>query len=389
LNENGLAFEIESDDDFSIYYDGFKIVFYRKDRGLNPTALVEHRTLSETDLVDRLIGDFTKMTYGLLSNGALSSLGALRNNTHKILRKFERELDAPYLTHRAMVTPAHEAQQHLVPLLTSEFHDILEDCGVDENVSIEKIEKWLDYKITKGDLILEGKEFGMNDFEIKTAIINLVKNGIDAEIYVLDQNKNKFSAWRKKLEAASKGDSESFITTLLVNKELKKNQQDFDFAILTIMRSQYRKPDPILALGTIISKVEEEKDYYYICIQPLCDSVRLEKDTIFPFLKLNVSTSEFDIVISDKNDYKKLKISLKPRDIILFNLKQEGSEIRAKKNSSDGYEFETVGDESNIRWIGNLKFAHAQRVANDFAREISRVGLTESDWLRRMKPKQK
>jgi hypothetical protein len=120
----------------------------------------------------------------------------------------------------------------------------------------------------------------------------------------------------------------------------------------------------------------------------------LKRDTIFPFLKLHNSAEpndegkispKFGIVVCDNSEYKKLRVSLKPRDISLENLKfQALGEIRAEQNPQQPYSFETVGEAANLRWIGNLKFAHAQRIANDFAREVSRVGLVESDWLRRV-----
>jgi hypothetical protein len=34
------------------------------------------------------------------------------------------------------------------------------------------------------------------------------------------------------------------------------------------------------------------------------------------------------------------------------------------------------------QWLGELTSEHAQRVANEFAANISRVGLDESEWLR-------
>lgn len=36
-----------------------------------------------------------------------------------------------------------------------------------------------------------------------------------------------------------------------------------------------------------------------------------------------------------------------------------------------------------FKWISELKNDHAQRISNDFAAKLSRVGLDESEWLRR------
>ena len=47
--------------------------------------------------------------------------------------------------------------------------------------------------------------------------------------------------------------------------------------------------------------------------------------------------------------------------------------------------FKTAGNVNDeVRWIADLKTDFAHRVANMFAAEVSRVGLTESEWLRRM-----
>jgi hypothetical protein len=45
--------------------------------------------------------------------------------------------------------------------------------------------------------------------------------------------------------------------------------------------------------------------------------------------------------------------------------------------------FTAERSESRYRWISELKFEQAQRIVNKYAAEISRVGLDESEWLRR------
>ena len=37
---------------------------------------------------------------------------------------------------------------------------------------------------------------------------------------------------------------------------------------------------------------------------------------------------------------------------------------------------------NKYEWIAELKTEHAQRAAEEFGRTLSRVGLTESEWLR-------
>ncbi len=51
----------------------------------------------------------------------------------------------------------------------------------------------------------------------------------------------------------------------------------------------------------------------------------------------------------------------------------------------DGFYYYTGGPGNQVKfqWILELKEAHAQRIVNNFAAQLSRVGLAESEWLRR------
>jgi len=37
-----------------------------------------------------------------------------------------------------------------------------------------------------------------------------------------------------------------------------------------------------------------------------------------------------------------------------------------------------------FEWVCQLKTTHAQRAVEKFGRELTRIGLTESEWLRRL-----
>ena len=76
-----------------------------------------------------------------------------------------------------------------------------------------------------------------------------------------------------------------------------------EFARLTSLRSQYDAPPPVLKLGSIVAHKRSGNPVYLLCIQPLCDSVRLDRSRKFPFLKLKErdrNTSRFDLVIYDR-----------------------------------------------------------------------------------------
>jgi hypothetical protein len=69
--------------------------------------------------------------------------------------------------------------------------------------------------------------------------------------------------------------------------------------------------------------------------------------------------------------------------MISFKPRSGEREIRAAKESSEWF-FQAVDSErKKYRWIAELKTEHSQRVANDYSNQMSRVGLMESEWLRR------
>ena len=144
-------------------------------------------------------------------------------------------------------------------------------------------------------------------------------------------------------------------------------------------------PLPVLQLGTIVS-IKNESERFLLCMQPVCDSVRLKGEVVFPFLELEVITEDdkpFNIIIPKEDSFIKVKVLKKPNSLIMhtFSVDGEDDRIRARKENHSLL-FQTKKG-SKINYIAELKSKHAQRVANEFATYVSRVGLDESEWLRR------
>jgi len=55
----------------------------------------------------------------------------------------------------------------------------------------------------------------------------------------------------------------------------------------------------------------------------------------------------------------------------------------AEKQDPDKKHLFSDDDKNEYKWVAQLKPDHAQQAAEKFARELSRVGLTESEWLHR------
>lgn len=343
------------------------------------------RRVEEDELPKCLRDDFSEMTAGLLSNAALEGLSAIRTSTHRILSRFNRGVDAPYVAHRAMMQPPEEAEEHPIPLIASEIEGVLADnVRIQGLVGLEAITEWFEH------LALEEKVaqdlFEMDAASFKAALLSLLDRGLDR---VGEQHNHP--QWAELVEKLKNYDREaaSVITQALAQGGAVGATLDMEFARLTSLRSQYDEPRPVLRLGSIVATQESGISLYFLCIQPLCDSVRLNKSQKFSFLKLKERTVEdglpFDIVVTDQGAHKRFYVSRKAYDIRVVDMKPDRSSksVRAER-TNNSWLFQRNGSGSHLRWLADLKPDFAYRIVNQFVGDTARVGLTESEWLRRM-----
>src|SRR5207248_1297472 len=106
----------------------------------------------------------------------------------------------------------------------------------------------------------------------------------------------------------------------------------------------------------------------------------------FPFLQLRPPTAgepAFDLVVPDGNTYRRLRIQYSPYTLkmIDFDPSEAVRAIQAKVNEKL-VQFEASSG-TLYRWIGELKFDQTQSIVNKYAGQLDRVGVDESEWLRR------
>jgi hypothetical protein len=325
------------------------------------------------------------MTEGLLSNTALEALSAIRTNTHRILSRFNRGVDAPYVAHRAMMQPPEEAEEHPVPLIASEIEGVLaDDWRIPELVGFQAITEWLDQVTLQDEKVQAHLDMTADSF--KSALLSLLKLGLE---HVAEQPATP--KWEKLMSRLKSYDREaaSSITEILTLAGSDGAALDMEFARLTSLRSHYDEPSPVLKLGSIVTTQESGSTLYLLCIQPLCDSVRLDRARKFPFLRLKERSvgenNSFDFVVSDGASHKRLYISRKAYDIVVINMKPDSSS-QSIKATYDGnrWLFKRNGSGSPVRWLTDLKPDFAHRAVSEFIGDVARIGLTESEWLRRM-----
>jgi len=362
------------DDGFAFSQGHLRIVIFAKD-GAKVPGEYSDRVISIEDLSGRVIDEFAKITAGLVSNVALRSLAVLRDNTHRIMGRLGPEMDPPYLAHRALLPNPGDAMNHVVDIIASEFHSLLDTYEVGEKANLGAIEAWVDMKSG------EGASF---DNDIKPVSLEHIcewqKVGIEK------------SDWCRNLSNKKQGNIYKTLTQTFCAEGVDATELDYRFAILTSLKNRHEgfEHRPILTLGTIIksesSESSNESGKFWLCVQPRCDSVRIQGARNFFFLPLEVvdGGTKFDLVLEDKeNKFKKLRIHYKIYESANFKFAPDGSEEQVIRAKEENGKFVFYATETRFEWVSELKSEHAQRIANDFAAKLSRVGLDESEWIRR------
>ena len=374
--------KIDKVSDCIVKFGHFKIVVLAKENGNKSLT-----TISDKELPNKVIEEFTDITEGLVSNTALKAISVIRRNSHSLLGVFNKDLDSAFLAHRAMLPIPEDAELLVKDTIVDSINSIVSYSNIHETCSQQRIEDWIDASTIKQKDIDLGT--GKNIITItlkKTELKKWQEKGYKNFFYSIvstqitgksltEQEFNSFEKFKLKVKA-----TECFSIDDIIIKG--RNE---DFAILTHQKSNLKSIPyiPYLTLGVVIQL--KDRANYYLCIQQRCDSIRIQQDEIrnFLFLPLNEKGC-FPIVIKKEDgDYINLKININNchnLQIKQFKQTQNGA-VQAKKEINDYY-FEDING-IKFKWILDLKESHAQRIANNFAAQLSRVGLDESEWLRR------
>ncbi len=356
--------------------DQTRILFIRKGRSSAISGGIEER-----DLADRLIDEFVEIGKGLLGNVALACVAAIRDDTHRMLARFHRELDGPYVTHRLLLEWPEDAEDYAVDLVASEFLAVLDGQMIGSAYAgRDALQAALNEREGEG---VEFRLMTRTDSEEGSRIVS-----VSDIMNLIDEGPLGLAAIP---DVASGAESQKKLHKrlyLLLSDDLERGVAAHrEFARVSAHAREPRSVAPSyrakLGLGSIVQRGGE----YLICIQPACDAVRLTELTQFLFVPLSRDTSIFDIVTRDTaGDEICLKVSAKPSHITTISFRPDLA-TRTVVSEADGgvWMFESESGEQFI-WVGDLKTSFAQRLAHRVARNLSRIGLDEFEWQRRHGP---
>lgn len=329
------------------------------------------------DLADVAVKQFAKLASGLLHAAVLFGLAGIRQNSRKILSKFNVTLDPAFLTHRAMSLPEEDASTHIVSLLVSEIESVLEDVLPTPLIPEQILRDWCQKVWQPCDHVDD--LLGNNSPNKRTIAEAICLKGFKAAKTEYSQIPNPNG--NKNVRKAAK--------ILLSGDDDKSNHL---FSHLMASRTFYSKMQKSLKLGSIV--YDKNGDRYFLCIQPVCDSVRLDNDKVFVFVQLTKTdpssgNQASHVVVKEDTETIELFYQAKSYQcyVAIFSPDPHAKQVITRVSRKTG---EPVFVDKSRRcyvWIDQLKPSHAQRAVEKFARDLSRVGLTESEWLRMLEKK--
>ncbi len=377
----------KEDEGLSMHSSNSRVVILGKPGSRIPKF--KSHEVSEKNLAERSIEEFSKLASGLLQGTVLLGLAKIRENSRKILTKFDKSLDPAFLVHRAMSLPHEEACEHVHPLLVAEIQSILEDCLSGQIISNNVIQNWVSENWNPSDI---ARQLFSENQNPKEFIEYFCLNGeeIRDKYQSFDFVKkitNKKGGWKSN----SEGDKEylrKLADLIDINSESKSSHK---LALLMSHRTSYGNLEKSLTLGTIIRKGSLDDPEYLLCLLPSCDTVRLSKSRRFVFCLLEVmnkdnsTKNKANYIVKDENKFIELLYTPKSYNCITLQFEPDSKEkkVMAVKDKNNNLIINCENGE-RFKWIAQLKPDHAQRAAEQFARDLSRIGLTESEWLRLM-----
>ena len=311
------------------------------------------------------------MTSGLLPATVLTSLAAVREGAHKVLDRFSSDLDPAFLAHRACLPNPDDAEQQIVNNVADELRGLMDNAVAEASpAGAEAVECWMRAEYD------EAKTFTLNGDKKLEEAIQLVSKGLVGNL-----KENKID---KCIENLSE--------ILSFNNGVRLDER---LAWIMHFRMMYDAPPPTLRLGSVVTRSSDEGELHLICMRPRCNCVRLKEETSFFFLPLVQMRKRTNaggkikeqIIIRLNNDLEHLGIKFDSAGWVCQQFQPSPGKEAVIAEKRDGHFQFTDVDKNRYIWRGELKPEYAQRIAQNFATELSRVAVDESEWLRRVAKK--
>lgn len=343
-------------------------------------------------LPSELINLFSRFADGLIPAFSLAAVGAIRRNAHHMLTRFGKWLDTAYIANRLITNPPGDVSELLRELFIAECDSALGlESVADRYLDIEPIAKWL---AANKDSIADqepGKHVRIDD----GLLSELLRNGVKDDNYFYgDQGDIKIPRDRRNL-----------ISAALAGSIEASKLSEHEFARLVVLkREAYGRSKlwgeeawrPSLTTGTLIkykikeSGVDERGNLvpdlfeYLICLTPACDTLRLADTTPFVFLRAQVESKKYGLVLREQGDVEVcLRLDSKKPVVRTFFFSPDLAvqRVLALENEQAGFKF-LDSEEREFFWLGEVRYTRAASEMAGLVRNWMRIGVSDSEYLR-------
>lgn len=373
--------------------DHFRIVFINKPTRMwnqeGAAAVVQWK-----DLPQRIIREFTILSRGLLRAFALESVAAVRRDIHRILAQFDEDLDPVYAGDRATKPDPSDASNLIVELLCSELNYTLSHSkGAQESLAETGLMLWLKTHEAQGSFRDDTNQFKVGEVDVvglnaETRSTLLKSRAAENGTWVNEKSavrvrKNFFSDDEKAETASLKLAS---LSTLVRTASLGVAPPDgVRLRFGTIVRleqadeNETKKPDETEQHESM------DKGEVFLCLQPSCDTARINGERPFLFVKLVPDHKRFQLPIPEGTGFSHWRLPEKDERFILtptFPASDQSGVVLAKKGSAcHSFYFSDVHGRKWF-WLADLRDLTAVTMRDEALQPFSRVGVNSLEWLR-------
>lgn len=352
--------------------------------------------ISELQLPEELLREFSKLSEGLLTNVALAAISSMRDTTHHVLGKFKPELDAPFFHHRAFLKAPSDSMDYAVSIVLSALKSEVDKSQITAKYTspdaikrrIEAMEQSPENFTFRHPKNNEENEITLHLEEV----VRIVTNGYDT---LSDGTKRK--AISDDLNARmnhlpGKKEVKKYFSTLFSNSSLQARDSMLDFSFLTNSRSSelskiHRTSPPKLDLGSVLYSADGD---YLLCLQATCDTVRGNGMFFFILLEDGVDSPDY-IVPHGRTEHGTSFVSLgdidggytQSRSINFGPIDPEVGHIPVIYEEDNENYYVLDADQNKYRWLANLKYKRALRTAQKVSQEMTRIGFDEFEPFRK------
>ena len=372
-----------------VYAGGLTVCIYAKEEATSSGAV------AAKDLADRIITDYAKAYEGILPALALRGIASIRDNTKRILEKFPAGMDPAFVLHAGLTISGKSIAEDVVNLMGDEVASVLADT----QVASDEI-----YELCKEQIIGGCDEHVLAGLKADTSLVPPDVTWQEIKEFFVkvfsDRNFPKktkvFVPWKDKIRLHKINANLLAALSGLVRQKTS-GDRTYQFGALSALfchRTNYAA-SKMLRFGSVVRCISsaENEARYFLCLMPLCDSIRLkdaDKDGNavkhrFPFWQLTEVPKDFQgrnhglVLKGADGEFRPYCAKGKIRDSFsLFEFNSMNSIVQFDSHNI----VKTADNAYSFEWVAELKSAHIQRMAEFVSREFSRVGLTESEWLR-------